>query len=326
AVNALPMSGDGANGTFLKLEGGNAPASMADFGQQMSALRGTGKTGDAQYRAASANYFSVMRIPLRAGRLFQETDGPDGQQAAVVSESLVRQYWPGEDPLGQQIEFGNMDGDLRPLTIVGVVGDIRDTALEAEPQPTVYTNYFQRPATTSEFSFVLRGHGEAATLIAAMRREAHAQNPAMPTKFETLEQLVAASLDNRRFSMTMLAVFAGAALLLAMVGLYGIMAYITAERTTELGIRIALGAQRGDMLRLILGQSFALVSLGIVVGIAAALAGTRLLATLLYGIGATDLATYGAVVLLLFLAALIATLVPARRAMKVDPIIALRHE
>ncbi|MDQ6859623.1 MAG: ABC transporter permease [Verrucomicrobiota bacterium] len=325
-VNALPMSGSGANGTFLMLDGGSAPASIAEFSKQMLALQGTGKTADAQYRAASADYFAALRIPLRRGRLFQEADTPDGQHVCVVSESLVRRYWSGADPIGKQLEFGNMDGDLRPLTVVGVVGDIHDNALDAEPQPTIYVNAFQRPGATADFSLVLRGRGDPAALIAAMRREAHAQNPEMPTKFQTLEQLVASSLDNRRFSMTMLAVFAGAALVLAMVGLYGIMAYITAERTTELGIRMALGAQRGDMLRLILRQSFALVSLGIAAGVVAAFAGTRLLASLLYGISAADLVTYGGVVLLLFVAALIATLVPARRAMSVDPMVALRHD
>ena len=159
-----------------------------------------------------------------------------------------------------------------------------------------------------------------------MRREAQALNPEMPIKFEMLEQIVSSSLDNRRFSMVMVGVFATAALALAMVGLYGIMAYITAERTTEVGIRMALGAQRGDVLRMLLGQSFSLVSLGIGAGVVAAFGGTRLLASLLYGIGAADLVTYGGVVLLLLFAALVATLVPARRAMSVDPIIALRHE
>ena len=326
AVNALPMSGDGANGTFLVVDGGKGPESFDVFGQQIQTLRGTNKIGDAQYRAATADYFTTMRIPLRSGRFFQESDAPDGQHVAIVSESLVRRHWPNEDPLGRQIFFGNMDGDLRLFTIVGVVGDVRDEALDAEPQPTVYVNYIQRPAATAEFSYVLRGHGDPGSLIAAMRREALALDPNMPLKFQTLEQLVASSLDSRRFSMAMLAVFAGAALLLATVGLYGIMAFVTAERTTELGIRMALGAQRGDVLRLVLRQSFALVLFGVVAGVVAALSGTRLLGSLLYGIGTGDLVTYGGVVLLLALAALVATYVPARRAMRVDPMVALRYE
>jgi predicted lysophospholipase L1 biosynthesis ABC-type transport system permease subunit len=243
-----------------------------------------------------------------------------------VSQSLARSYFPNEDVVGKQIQFGNMDGDVRLLNIVGVVGDVRDEGLDADVRPTVYANYAQRPRSAGEFSIVVRGRGDAAGLIAAMRREARALNPDMPTKFEPLTQLVSASLDNRRFSIIMLGLFAGTALVLAMVGLYGVMAYITSERTREIGVRMALGAQRGDMLRLILRQSFTLVLIGIGAGIAATLASTRVLATMLYGVGASDFTTYGLVVLLLGIAALLASYIPARRAMKVDPMVALRHD
>ncbi len=218
-----------------------------------------------------------------------------------------------------------MDGDLHLLNVVGVVGDVRDKTLAAEPQPTVYVNYFQR-GSLSDFSYVVRARSEASALISAMRREAQAANPEMPIKFETLEQLVSSSLDDRRFSIVMVGVFAGAALLLAMVGLYGVMAFLTSQRTREIGIRMALGAQRRAMLGLILRQSFALVLAGIAIGILGALTGTRLLASLLYGVSTTDLATYLAVVLLLSASALFASFVPARRATKVNPIEALRAE
>lgn len=325
-TSALPMSDSGGNGTFLIEDGAQPPESFAAFEQQMSALAASGRTGDANFRVASSGYFGAMGIPLLRGRLFQESDGATSQHVAVVSQSLARKYWPNEESIGKQIEFGNMDGDLRVLNIVGVVGDVRDDGLDAEARPTVYVNYFQRPGAAGEFSFVLRGQGDVATLTAAMRREARALNPEMPTKFQTVAQIISASLDNRRFSMVMLGVFAGAALLLAMVGLYGIMAYITSERTKEIGIRMALGAQRTDMLGLILRQSLTLVSFGIGLGIAAAIGGTRVLATLLYGIGAGDAVTYAGVVLLLILAALIASYIPARRAMRIDPMVALRHD
>ena len=159
-----------------------------------------------------------------------------------------------------------------------------------------------------------------------MRREARALNPEMPTKFQTIEQIVSASFDRRRFSMIMLGVFAGAALALAMVGLYGVMAYIASQRTTEIGIRMALGAQRVDMLRLILRQSLIPVGAGLAAGIIGALGATRVLAIFLYGVGATDLVTYLTVMLLLGFAALAASYLPARRAMNVDPMEALRHE
>jgi putative ABC transport system permease protein len=219
-----------------------------------------------------------------------------------------------------------MDGDLHVLNVVGIVGDVRDNGLDRDPRPTVYTNYFQRPAATSEFSIVARAHGDVASLTSAMRREARALNPEMPTKFETIEQIVSASFDNRRFSMIMLGIFAGSALLLAMVGLYGVMAYITSQRTHEIGIRMALGAQRLDMLRMIFRQSFTLVLSGVAVGILASIALTRLLGTMLYGVQATDVVTYGGVVGLLGVAAALASYIPARRAMKVDPTVALRYE
>jgi predicted permease len=325
-VSSLPMSGGGPNGTFIIDDGSKPPQTEAELGEQLTALAGTGKTGDAEYRIGSAGYFTAMGIPLLRGRLFQESDGPDSPHAALISQSLAHQYWPNEDPLGRQIQFGNMDGDLRLLHVVGVVGDVRDYRLDAEPRPTIYTNYFQRRIAAAGFCIVLRGHGDAAALTAAMRREARALNPEMPTKFQTMSEIVSASLDNRRFSMVMLGVFAGSALALAMVGLYGVMAYITSERTREIGIRMALGARQFDMLQMILRQSFTLVLTGVALGILASIGLARLLGSLLYGVPASDVTTYATVVGLLVLAAALASYVPARRAMKVDPTVALRHE
>ena len=326
ATSALPMSGNGANGTFLEQRGGQPVTTMQELIKQFDALPPSERSRDADYRAASAGYFSAMAIPLIRGRLFQESDGPDAPHVAVVSESLAKRYWPNEDAIGKQIQYGNMDGDLHVLNIVGIVGDVRDNGLDRDPRPTVYTNYFQRPASTSEFSIVARAHGDVASLTSAMRREARALNPEMPIKFETIEQIVSASFDNRRFSMVMLGIFAGSALLLAMVGLYGVMAYITSQRTHEIGIRMALGAQRVDMLRMIFRQSFTLVLSGVAVGILASIGLTRLLSTMLYGVQATDVVTYGSVIGLLIAAAALASYIPARRAMKVDPMVALRYE
>lgn len=325
-TNALPMSGTGANGTFIIDDGSKPAQTMEALGTQMNALAGTGKTGDADYRVASAGYFAALNIPLVRGRFFQESDGPEAPHAALISETMAGRFWPNEDPLGRQIQFGNMDGDLRLLHVVGVVGDIRDDGLDAEARPVVYVNYFQRPTAAAQFSIVLRGHGDASAWTAAMRREARALNPEVPTKFQTVREIVSASLDNRRFSMLMLGVFAGSALVLAMVGLYGVMAYITSERTHEIGIRMALGAQRVDMLRMILRQSFTLVFVGVALGILASVALTRLLSTMLYGVRATDVLTYAGVVGLLAVAAALASYIPARRAMKVDPMVALRYE
>jgi predicted permease len=325
-TNALPMSGSGANGTFIIEDGANPAQDIPALVKQLDALRGSGKTGDADFRVSSAGYFSAMGIPLVRGRLFLDSDGPDGPHVCVISQTMARRFWPNEDPIGRQLQFGNMDGDVRLLHVVGVVGDVRDEGLDAEPRPIVYANYFQRPATTAQFSIVAHARGDAGALTDAMRREARGLNPEMPTKFQTLSELVSASLDNRRFSMMMLGVFAGAALLLAMVGLYGAMAYITSQRTHEIGMRMALGAQRGDMLRMIFRQSFALVLAGVTVGIIASAGLTRLLTTMLYGVRATDIITYVGVVGLLVLAVGVASYIPARRAMKVDPMVALRYE
>src|SRR5256714_8134418 len=325
-TSALPMSGNGANGTFIEEHCGKSAATVQEPIRHFDALSTSERARDADYRAASAGYFAVMSIPLIRGRLFQESDGPDRPQVALVSQTLVKRYWPNEDPIGKQIQFGNMDGDLHLLNIVGVVGDVRDNGLDRDPRPTVYLNCFQRPAATSEFSIVARAHGDVASLTSAMRREARALNPEMPIKFQTIEQIVSASFDNRRFSVAMLAIFAGSALALAMVGLYGVMAYITAQRTQEIGIRMALGAQRVDMLRMILRQSFTLVLAGVLVGILASAGLTRLLSTMLYGVQATDVVTYGSVIGLLMVAAALASYIPARRAMKVDPMVALRYE
>jgi putative ABC transport system permease protein len=325
-TSALPMSGNGANGTFIEEHGGKPATTIQEPVKQFDALSPSERSRDADYRAASAGYFAAMGIPLIRGRLFHDSDGPDSPHVAVVSESLAKRYWPNEDAIGKQIQYGNMDGDLRPLTIVGIVGDVRDNGLDRDPRPTVYANYFQRPAATSEFSIVARAQGDVAGLTSAMRREARALNPEMPTKFETIQQIVSASFDNRRFSMVMLGIFAGSALVLAMVGLYGVMAYITAQRTQEIGIRMALGAQRSDMLGMIFRQSFTLVMAGIAVGIVASVSLTRFLATMLYGVGSCDVVTYAGVIGLLGVAAALASYLPARRAMKVDPMVALRYE
>ena len=325
-VDALPLSGDGAGGTFIIEEGTKSAETVAELEQEFSALAGSGKLGQAEFRVASAGYFQTVGIPLLRGRLFQEADGPDAPHAALVSQTLARRYWPNEEVIGKQIQFGGMDGDLHLLHVVGVVGDVHDEGLELEVRPIVYVNYRQRPRYAAKFSIVLRGRGDPAGLIAAMRREARALNPEMPVEFEMLTQVVAASLDQRRFAMWMLGGFAGAALILAMIGLYGIMSYITSERTSGIGIRMALGAQRADMLRMILRQSLWLTATGMAAGILVAMAATRLLGSLLYGVKAGDFATYAGVILLLGAAVLLASYIPARRAMLVDPIVALRYE
>jgi putative ABC transport system permease protein len=306
-VNGLPMVGGGADGQFLI---DNNPA-----------LKGYG-----EFRVASPGYFNAMGMRLVRGRLFDQSDGPETQQVALISEALARQYWPNEDPLGKGIQYGNMDGDTHLLRVVGVVSDVREFGLEANAQPTVYVHYLQRPGQAWGFAIVARTQGDVKTLISAMRSEVQSLNRDVPTNFRTLGQIFSSSLDNRRFSLVIFGSFAAVALLLAALGIYGVTSYAVTQRTTEIGIRIALGAQVMDVLRLVIGQGMKSVLLGIVIGSAGAFALTRLIAHLLFDVSATDPLTFAAVASLLIFVALLACYLPARRATKLDPMVALRYE
>jgi ABC-type antimicrobial peptide transport system permease subunit len=305
-VNGVPMDGARGDGTFWV---DNSPVNK----------------GHADYRVASAGYFAAMGMPLVRGRVFDESDRPEAPHAAVISQSLARKYWPNEDPIGKHIQFGNMDGDLRLLHVVGVVGDVRGYGLDADAQPTVYANALQRPPH-SALSIVVRAQSDPATLTPALRQTARALNSELPVSFRTLQQIFSSSLDQRRFSLVIFAVFASVALALAVMGVYGVMAYAVAERTKEIGVRMALGATVGDVLKLVMGQGGRLIAIGVALGGAGSLFLTRLLTSLLYSVSATDPMTFAGVALLLAGVALVACYLPARRATKVDPMIALRCE
>ena len=305
-ISELPLSGGGPDGTFLV---NNNPA----------------RKGNADYRRATAGYFAALNIPLLRGRMFENSDGPHGPNAAVVSQSLVEKYWPNEEPIGQTIQFGNMDGDLRLLHIVGVVGDIHDYGVDQAPVPTVYANTLQRLPSTN-YTVVTRGRVEEAALVSAMREAVKGLDPQLPMKFRTLDQVYSSSLDSQRFSLVIFAVFGVAALLLAAMGIYGVTSYAVAQRTQEIGIRMALGAQMKDVLKLVLRNAMSLVLFGAVLGVIGAYAATRVMSSLLFGVTPTDLATFIAVPLVLFIVAFMASLIPARRATKVDPLVALRYE
>jgi putative ABC transport system permease protein len=305
-VNGVPMDGGRGDGTFW-LDGNPT------------------KKGYADYRVASAGYFAAVGIPLVRGRVFDESDSPDAPHAAVISQSLARRYWPNEDPIGKRIQFGNMDGDLRLLHIVGVVGDVRANGLDEEAAPTIYANALQRPPR-SDISIVVRAQADPATLTPAFRQMVGALNSELPVSFRTLEQIFFSSLDRRRFSLVIFAAFAAVALALAVMGIYGVMSYAVAERTRELAIRISLGAQNRDVFRLVMGGGLRLALAGVGLGLAGAFALTRVIAALLYGVSPTDLMTFAGVALLLSFVALLACWIPARRATKVDPMIMLKYE
>ncbi|HEY7183803.1 MAG TPA: ABC transporter permease, partial [Blastocatellia bacterium] len=305
-ASGVPMDGDRGDGTFWI---DNNPA----------------KTGYADYRATSAGYFAAMGIPLLRGRVFDEGDRPEAPHAAVISRSLAQKYWPNEDPIGKRIQFGNMDGDLRLFHIVGVVGDVRGKGLDADAQPMVYGNALQRPIF-SEISIVVRAQADPATLTPALSRTVRALNPELPVSFRTLQQIFSSSLDQRRFSLVVFSVFAAVAFTLAVMGVYSVMAYAVAERTKEIGVRMALGASIKDILILVMRQGGKMIAIGATLGVIGSLLLTRLLTGMLYGMSAADPATFAGVALSLVGVALLACYIPARRATKVDPMGALRLE
>ncbi|MBV9924261.1 MAG: ABC transporter permease [Acidobacteria bacterium] len=280
---------------------------------------------DASYSVVTPGYFRALRIPLRAGRAFDERDRTDSAKVAVVNESLARKVFPGEDPVGKRIHIWRDEEFQRE--IVGVVGDTKPDSLETAGAPQIYVPHAQ-DAEWGGLSLTVRARGAGAeSLVGAVREEVRALDRELPIyDVKTLGKVVADSTAYRRVSMFLMAGFAVAALLLAGVGLYGVVSYAVTERTREIGVRVALGAQRRDVVRLVVRHGMLLTLLGLAVGLACALALTRLMTGLLYEVSAADPGVYILVALLLAAVALLACLVPARRATKVDPMVALRYE
>jgi putative ABC transport system permease protein len=259
-----------------------------------------------------------MRIPLLRGRHFTEQEVSAGAPVLIVSESLARGVFPNEDPLGQRLLFGPTDP---PREIIGIVGDVSHRGLELRKRPTMYMPMH----ATGWKNLVIRTTTDPLSLASAVRREIKALDPDLALAgVKPLEQLVYESVAEPRFRTTLLGLFAAVALLLAAIGLYGVLSYAVIERTREIGIRMALGAQARDVLRLVIGHGIKLALIGVLIGLGAALALTRLMKTLLFDLSATDPLTFGVIALLLTLVALAACWMPARRATKVDPMTALR--
>lgn len=283
-------------------------------------------TGNANYVAASPGYFRALNIPLKRGRFFTDADTVDAPHVAIVSETLARQTWPGRDPLGQTIEYGNMDGDLRLLTVVGVVGDVRGTSLEKPPTPIIYVNCLQRPQKANQLSLVIRTAGDTSTTLSAARRVIREIDPSIPVKTNTFTRIFTGSLASRRFNLLLVGAFAVTALLLAIAGIYGVLAYSVTRRTREFGVRIALGANSSTVLGLVLRQALSTTLVGVLVGGIAAYALARLMESMVFGVSTSDPLTYAGGAALLVAVALLAAYIPARRATRIDPMIALRSE
>ena len=284
-----------------------------------------GESDSADYTTASPDYFRVMRIPLLRGRFFSEHDTASNPNVAIISETLARRYFPNQDPIGRQMRFGFSPNSNVPREIIGVVGDLRDAALSRKPGPMMYVPFAQAPLYGGEV--VVRSSSSASSIAAGIRQTVHSIDKDLPvTDVESFPDAVGASVAQERFRTVMMSSFSGIALILAAVGIFGVISYSASQRTHEIGIRIALGAQQRNVLRLILGQGARLALLGLGIGAAAALPLTHLMAGLLYGVSGTDPLTFGTVGIVLFGVAVTACYIPARRAMRVDPMVALRHE
>jgi putative ABC transport system permease protein len=309
-VNFLPLYGGLGSATDFTVEGRPEPP--------------PGQAPGTSVRVANAGYFDALGIPLLRGRNFTDIEDSEARHVTIISEAMAREHFPGEDPLGKRITVDMFDKPT-PTEIVGIVGDVRYDSLTDKARPTVY---FPHPELTYSFmTLAVRTVGDPAEMAPAIRRELSAIDPDQPVSdVRTMNQVMADTLARARFNTLLLALFAGLATLLAAVGIFGVMNYSVALRTREIGIRMALGAQPGRVLMLILRQGLILTLIGIGLGLIGAFALTRLMSSLLFGVEATDPATLAAIVLLLTLVSLIACYIPARRATRIDPMNALRYE
>lgn len=293
--------------------------------------------GDEQYRPVGPHYFQTLGIPLRRGRLFNERDSSTGPWALIINQAMAKKYWPNDDPVGATVTIAKglaPEMEDRPREVVGIVGDVHETGIDQDSPPVLYVPVGQEPNGMVALgnrvlpsSWAIRAVGDPAELAHAVRQEVLRVDPDLPVaRVMTMDRILAKSIARQNFNMILLGIFAGIALLLAAIGIYGVMSYTVQQRTNELGIRIALGAGTGQLLRLVIGHGLALAAMGVAIGLAVSFGLTRLMSSLLYGVKATDIATFAAVAAVLSAVAALACYIPARRATRVDPIIALRCE
>lgn len=322
-VDALPGVELAGAVTVLPLSGGAWSLEFAIEGRQAEV--GAREMPAAQWRAISSDYFRTMGIPLLSGRDFNERDRQDSPRVVIINEALVRRFWPGDaNPIGKRLTIQGEGGIWRE--IVAVVGEVRDFGLDDEPKAEMYVPYAQ--SSRRNFTLVVRtASADPLSLSAAVTREIWAVDKDQPiTDIKSMEQVLGESLAPRRFVMLLLGAFAIVALVLAAIGIYGVMSYSVTQRTHEIGVRMALGAQQMDVLREIVAEGLGLTAGGVVLGLAAAFLLTRVISSLFYQVSAADPRIYASAALLLAATALLACYLPARRAAQVDPMIALRHE
>ena len=311
ASNMIPLDGNGTD-RLIEVEG-YIPRDKSDM-------------PDAQNRQVTPGWFAAMGIPLVNGRLVERADDEKAPRVLVVNEAFAKRFFPNGDAIGKRIRLGKLTADFPWATIVGVVGDVRGFALDEPPQPTMYWPVAQIRATPS-LAIVVRTQSDPSALAAAVRDAIGEIDQTQPIyDMQPLDQLVAKSLGQRRFTLTLMVLFGVIALILSAIGIYGVMAFAVSQRTQEIGIRMALGANAVDVLKMVVGSGMFLAVIGVAVGLIGAFAVTRLMASLLFGVSPTDLMTFGFVTAGLLLVALLACYIPARRATKVDPLVALRYE
>ncbi len=315
-----PLTG-GENMTFA-LEGRPAPANEVE----RNALR-------AMFFPVTPKLFSTLKAPLLSGRDFTARDTAAAPWVTIINQTMARTFWPNENPMGKHVTL-DLVPEERPREIIGVVRDIKADRYQTKPEPAMYVPHVQMPLhyrgpyqwTRVNMSFVIRPSGDRRAVIAALRKAVTEIDPNRPLDFQTMEQVLGEEVQESRYYTLLLSIFAGVATALAMVGIYGVMSYSVAQRTREIGIRMALGAGKGDVLKLVLRRALLLIGIGLAAGLGGSLALSRLIASQLWGITATDPATFVTVSTLLILVALTATFIPTRRAVRVDPTVALRYE
>ena len=309
-TNVLPLSGSNTDNSF-HIEGRNEMQTKV--------------FPDEEIRSITPDYFRVLQTPLLRGRLFTEADTADAPGVVIVNQAMAKKYWPGEDAVGKRINFGDADpNNIKWFTIVGVVSDIHHQGLDVDPKPEFYLPHPQR--AYRGMILTVRSAQDPRALIPTLRKEIGAIDPDQPlANVRTLETVTSESIAPRRMSVVLLGAFASIALLLAAVGIYGVISYLVVQRTHEIGVRMALGAQREDVLQMVVGHALKLVGIGALIGLALAFLSTRALAALLYSVSAFDLTTFLFVTITLAGVALIASYIPALRATRADPMIALSH-
>jgi predicted permease len=309
ASSDLPWTGYDENNSFT-IEGKNFPPDQSP---------------SARYHFATPNYFRTIGTPLIAGRDFNSGDTNKAPRVILINQSMARQYWPGEDAVGKRISFSDQPKEEDWLTIAGVIGDVKDYPSSAEAVPAFYWSHSQQPAR--EMFMAIRTDFDPLSLVESIRGEVRALDKDLAVAdVRALETIGVAAVAGQRFTLLLVGLFALTALILATIGIYGVMSYLVAQRTHEIGIRLALGAQARDVLKIVVKQGMSLAVIGAGMGLIAAAALTRLMASLLFGVNPTDPLTFIAISALLVAVALLACYLPARRATKVDPLVALRYE